>query len=199
VPQAPPPLTNRFLAAVALAAEVHAGRRRLGTQIPYMAHLLIVTGLVLEDGGEEDDAIAALLHDAAEDGGGWPMLERIRDDFGERVAGIVESCSDSLDADDERSWWERKTAYLEHLPTVTDDSALRVALADKVHNARSIVRDYRDEGDELWNRFEGRSADDQLRYYNGLLDFFAGTRPGPLVEDLKRAVAELTDLLERNR
>jgi (p)ppGpp synthase/HD superfamily hydrolase len=196
VQEEPPPLTPRFLAAVALAAEVHAGRRRLGTEIPYMAHLLIVTGLVLEDGGDETDAIAALLHDSAEDGGGHAMLERIRADFGERVAAIVDSCSDSLDPDDERSWRERKAAYLEHLPSVTDDGALRVALADKVHNARSLVRDHRAEGAALWERFEGRSAEDQLAYYNGLLAFFAERRPGPLTEDLKRAVAELMALID---
>jgi len=196
VQEAPPPLTTRFLAAVALAAEVHAGRRRLGTEIPYMAHLLIVTGLVLEDGGDETDAIASMLHDAVEDGGGRPMLERIRSDFGERVATIVEICSDSVDADDERPWRERKAAYLEHLPSVTDDAALRIALADKLHNARSLVRDHRAEGAALWHRFEGRSPGDQLAYYKGLVAFFDERRPGPLTEDLKRAVAELTALID---
>jgi len=93
---APPALTERFLAAVALAQEVHGHQRRTGTEIPYMAHLLVVTGLVLEDGGDEDQAIAAMLHDSVEDDGGRPMLERIARMFGRRVAAIVEGCSDSV-------------------------------------------------------------------------------------------------------
>jgi (p)ppGpp synthase/HD superfamily hydrolase len=173
---------------------VHGGHRRLGTQIPYSAHLLIVAGLVLEDGGDETQAIAALLHDAVEDGGGQAMLQRIREDFGEDVAAIVEACSDSLDAGDARSWRERKAAYLAHLPEVTDEATLRVALADKVHNARSIVRDYRAEGHALWERFTNKTIDDQLWYYRALLEFFSSRHPGPLVEDLRRALAELEDL-----
>jgi (p)ppGpp synthase/HD superfamily hydrolase len=194
VPEASPALTERFLAAVALASEVHPGRR-IGTEIPYMAHLLVVTGLVLEDGGDEIDAIAAMLHDAVEDGGGRPMLERIRAEFGSRVADIVEACSDTLDPDDSRPWRERKAAYVAHLPATTDDSVMRVALADKVHNARSIVRDYRAEGDELWKRFTNKTAQEQLWYYGELLAFFEQRRPGPLVEDLARAVNELAQLM----
>jgi hypothetical protein len=194
---APPPsprLTDRFFAAGALANEVHGGHRRLGTQIPYAAHLLIVAGLVLEDGGDETQAIAALLHDAVEDGGGRHMLERIRRQFGDDVAAIVEACSDSLDPDDTRTWRERKARYLDHLPDLTDDAILRVALADKVHNARSIVRDYRSEGHALWDRFTNKTIDDQLWYYRALLEFFDAGHPGPLVEDLRRALAELEDL-----
>lgn len=191
----PPTLGDRFLAAVSLAAELHSGRR-LGTEIPYMAHLLVVTGLVLEDGGSEDEAIAAMLHDCVEDGGGRPLLRQLAGDFGERVAEIVAACSDSLDPDtDMRGWRERKADYLEHLPEVHDDGVLRVALADKVHNARSIVREYRAEGHALWERFTNKSAADQLWYYDELLSFFSERRPGPLVEDLQRAVDELADLL----
>ena len=192
--EAPPPLTERFVAAFELAARVHGGRR-LGTEIPYMAHLLVVTGLVLEDGGSEDEAIAALLHDSVEDGGGRPLLSRIEREFGARVAMIVAACSDTLEADDQRPWRERKAAYLAHLPSVTDDAVLRVVLADKVHNARSIVRDYRAEGEPLWQRFTNKSAADQLWYYDELLTFFSARRPGPLVEDLQGAVDELADLL----
>jgi (p)ppGpp synthase/HD superfamily hydrolase len=175
-PPPPPILTERFFAAAALANEVHGGHRRLGTQVPYAAHLLIVTGLVLEDGG------------------GRPMLERIRHAFGRDVAAIVEACSDSLDGDDSGTWRQRKEAYLAHLPAVTDDAVLRVALADKVHNARSIVRDYRAEGHALWDRFTNKTLDDQLWYYRALLDFFGERHPGPLVEDLRRALSELEDL-----
>jgi (p)ppGpp synthase/HD superfamily hydrolase len=173
---------------------VHGGQRRLGTQIPYAAHLMIVAGLVLEDGGDETQAIAALLHDAVEDGGGRPMLERIRADFGAEVAAIVEACSDSLDPDDTRSWRERKTSYVAHLPEARDEATLRVTLADKVQNARSIVRDYRAEGHALWDRFTNKTIDDQLWYYRALLEFFSTRHPGPLVEDLRRALAELEDL-----
>jgi (p)ppGpp synthase/HD superfamily hydrolase len=132
--EAPPPprLTERFQAALSLATEVHGGQRRLGTEIPYLAHLLVVTGLVLEDGG------------------GRPLLERIRAEFGDEVAAIVEACSETTEPDDQRSWRERKAAYLAHLPKLNDEGALRVVLADKVHNARSIVRDYRAEGDAMW-------------------------------------------------
>lgn len=193
--QLTPALGARFLAAVELAAELHGGRR-LGTEIPYMAHLLVVTGLVLEDGGSEDEAIAAMLHDSVEDSGGRPLLERLEREFGARVAEIVAACSDSLDPlSDGRSWRERKAAYVAHLPDVYDDGVLRVVLADKVHNSRSIVRDYRAEGDALWQRFTNKSAADQLWYYEELLTFFSARRPGPLVEDLQRAVDELADLL----
>lgn len=194
----PPPLTERFLAAVALASEVHGHTRRTGTQIPYLAHLLVVSGLVIEDGGDEDEAIAAMLHDAVEDGGGRPMLERIARNFGPRVAATVEGCSDNVDGDPTEAWIERKRRYLAHLPDVRDDAILRVALADKVHNARSIVRDYREEGHRLWERFTQKTARDQLWYYGGLLTFFEQRRPGPLTEDLRRAVDELSWLVARD-
>jgi hypothetical protein len=195
----PPALTDRFLAAAALAQEVHGRVRRSGTEVPYLAHLLVVTGLVIEDGGDEDQAIAAMLHDTVEDGGGRPMLERIYRRFGPRVATIVEGCSDTVDLlDASESWIERKRRYLAHLPEIEDDAILRVALADKVHNARSIVRDYREEGRVLWERFVWRTAREQLWYYGGLLAFFEIRRPGPLTEDLLRAVNELTWLAARD-
>ena len=157
---------------------------------------MIVAGLVLEDGGDETQAIAALLHDAVEDGGGRPMLDRIRAEFGMEVAAIVKGCSDSLDGEDARSWRERKTGYVAHLPDVTDEATLRVALADKVHNARSIVRDYRAEGHALWDRFPNKTVNDQLWYYRALVEFFGARHAGPLVEDLRRALAELEELAE---
>ncbi len=190
-----PTLTERFRAAFELASGLHGGRR-LGTEIPYMAHLLVVTGLVLEDGGSETDAIAALLHDSVEDGGGRRLLAQIEHEFGPRVAEIVAACSDTIDPDeDTRAWRERKASYLEHLPAVTDDAVLRVVLADKLHNARSIVRIYRDEGHVLWDRFTNKTADDQLWYYGELLRFFEARLAGPMVEDLGRAVEELRELV----
>lgn len=195
---APPRLTERFLAAVALASELHGGERRSGTEIPYLAHLLVVTGLVVEDGGDEDQAVAAMLHDAVEDGGGRELLARIAAQFGTRVADIVAACSDSLDAGAAEPWIVRKRSYLAHLQGVTDDGVLRVALADKVNNARALVRDYREEGQLLWVRFDGRTPRDQLWYYGSLLDFFERRRPGPLTEDLERAVDELAWLVVRD-
>ncbi len=196
---APPALTQRFLTAVSLAQEVHGGQWRAGTGIPYLAHLLVVTGLVLEDGGDEDQAIAAMLHDAVEDGGGQHVLDRIARTFGPRVAAIVEGCSDTVDGAPTERWIARKRRYLAHLPDVQDDAVLRVALADKVHNARSIVRDFRAEGHVMWERFTQKSAREQLWYYGGLLEFFERWRPGPLTEDLARAVAELAWLVARDQ
>jgi len=187
----PPTLTSRFLEAVELASEVHGEQRRNGTAIPFLAHLLVVAGLVLEDGGDENDTVAAMLHDTVEDGGGRAMLEHITERFGDRVAMIVEACSDTLDPEHEERWIVRKRRYLAHLPQVVDDHVLRVVLADKVHNARSIVRDYREEGDALWERFAERTAQEQVWYYRALLRFFSENRPGPLTEDLRRAVEEL--------
>jgi (p)ppGpp synthase/HD superfamily hydrolase len=198
-PALPPALTGRFLDALALANEVHGRQRRSGTEIPYLAHLLVVTGLVLEDGGDEDAAIAALLHDAVEDGGGRSMLALIASRFGARVADIVAGCSDTLDPHVDRSWIERKRRYLRHLSAVEDDAILRVVLADKVHNARSIVRDYREEGRALWRRFAERTALQQLWYYGSLLRFFEAARPGPLTEDLRRAFDELELLVSLDR
>jgi (p)ppGpp synthase/HD superfamily hydrolase len=194
---APPALTDRFRAAVALAQEVHGRQRRMGTEIPYLAHLLIVTGLVIEDGGDEDQAIAAMLHDCVEDGGGRPMLERIRTEFGPHVAAIVEGCSEAVDSDPSQPWIQRKSRYLAHLSTIDDDSILRVSLADKVHNARSIVRNARRERHLLWSRFIDRSAREELWYCRSLLVLFECRRPRPLTEDLRRAVAELALLVER--
>jgi (p)ppGpp synthase/HD superfamily hydrolase len=193
-----PVISARFVAAVELALEVHGRQRRAGTEIPYMAHLLAVAGLVVEDGGNEDEAIAGMLHDAVEDGGGRPMLERIEAQFGPRVASIVEACSDSIDEADKAPWRERKERYLAHLREVTDDGVLRVSLADKVHNARSLVRDHRREGARLWERFGERTAADQLWYYRALLDFFEERRPGPLTCDLREAVEDLIELVERD-
>ena len=190
-----PRLTARFLAAVAVATETHGEHSRLGTGIPYLAHLLVVSGLVLEDGGNETEAIASMLHDAVEDGGGPPTLERIRAEFGDHVAAIVEACSDSLDPDDARSWRERKEDYVAHLADVTDDATLRVILADKVHNSRSIVRAYRSEGHAAWANFTNRTINDQLWYYRALVEFFSVRRPGPMVEDLRGALAELEQLV----
>src|SRR5215813_1280121 len=151
-------LTDRFDHALLYATHVHGGQVRKGTSIPYVAHLLAVAATVLEYGGDEDLAIAALLHDSAEDQGGTARLEDVRNRFGERVAWIVEACSDSLadTAKGERKahWQQRKQAYIAHLQQA-DEDFLRVSLADKVHNARAILRDLRKPGigEKIWGRF----------------------------------------------
>jgi len=139
-------LTDRFERALVYATQVHGGQLRKGSTTPYIAHLLAVAATVLEYGGDDDLAIAGLLHDSAEDQGGRGRLQDVRNRFGDRVASIVEACSDSLAntaaGEIKPEWRQRKEAYVEHLNRA-DDDVLRVSLADKVHNARSILRDLR--------------------------------------------------------
>jgi GTP pyrophosphokinase len=182
------PLTRRFEEALAYATGVHAGQARTGPSVPYVSHVLAVCALVLEDGGGEDEAIAALLHDAVEDGGGRPRLDDIRRRFGDRVADIVWACSDS-DETPKPPWKERKTRYVAHLREASPE-ARRVSCADKLHNARSILRDYRVHGERLWERFSA-SAEENLWYYRALLEAFRQPDRSPLVAELERVVAEL--------
>ena len=139
-------------------AEIHRDDVRKGNQIPYLAHLLSVAAIVLEHGGSENDAIAALLHDTAEDHGGQ-TIESIRAEFGDYVADVVESCSDTLveDRRDKEPWWDRKVAYLDKLAH-EPQAAVIVSAADKLHNARAVLADYRHLGDELWARFTRKQA-----------------------------------------
>ena len=141
-------LTDRFTRAVDYAREVHAGDTRKGTTIPYLSHLLAVAALVLEHGGSEDQTIAALLHDAAEDHGGHAQLARIRTAFGDHVAALVEACSDSLvdEAAAKEDWWSRKVGYLRRLRGEDPEAAV-VSGADKLHNARAVLGDYRELGE----------------------------------------------------
>jgi (p)ppGpp synthase/HD superfamily hydrolase len=181
---------HRFAEAVGEAARLHAGQERKGTSIPYVAHLLAVAALVLEDGGEEQDAIAAMLHDAAEDAGGERTLASIKDRFGERVEELVRGCSDTTE-EPKPEWLERKRGYLEHLSGTQDEGVLRISLSDKLHNARAILLDYREEGEALWKRFRTASRDDQLWYYRSLADVFLERRPGSHADELDRLVREL--------
>ena len=198
-----PLLGARFARALAFAQTVHNEDLRKGGEIPYLAHLLAVTALVLEDGGNEDEAIAALLHDCAEDHGGVPMLERIESDFGKTVREIVEACSDSLVDEDETKapWRERKERYIAHLAAEDPQAgALRVSNADKLHNARAIMADYELVGDALWERFSTRSAADQLWYYAALRDVFMAKREGSsLATQLDRVVAGLEAALAEDQ
>ncbi len=184
-----PFLSRRFDLALQVASGLHFQQERKGTGTPYVAHLMAVCSLVLEAGGDEDQAIAALLHDAVEDQGGVATLSTIRRLFGDRVANAVESCSDSTASDPEKKlpWLDRKQKYLEHLRHASKD-ALLLAVADKLHNARSILSDYRAVGEDLWLRFNAGKKD-QLRFYDALVQTLRSTTTSPaLVDELEGVV-----------
>jgi len=178
-------LTNRYDDALLYASELHRAQVRKGTPIPYMSHLLSVSALVLKNGGDEDQAIAGLLHDAVEDQGGLPTLEAIRERFGDRVASIVSDCTDSW-AEPKPPWRKRKETYIAALPGKRPESLL-VSLADKTDNARAIMGDYREIGDEVWTRFTGKKEGTRW-YYQSLTEFFSKSYPGPLASELSRTV-----------
>jgi GTP pyrophosphokinase len=183
-------LTPRFREAFLLAAEKHAAQNRKKTTVPYISHLMSVAALVLEAGGDEDQAIAALLHDIVEDCGGHPMLDEVRQRFGDRVAHIVEGCTDSY-TDPKPPWKQRKLDYLAHLAHADDDTRL-VSAADKLHNARTIVTDLRLHGEPVFDRFAG-GREGTLWYYRAVLDLLRD-RPNRLVPELDLVVTELHTL-----
>lgn len=185
------PLTRRFEDALVYATQAHAGQRRKKTAVPYVAHLLAVCALVLEDGGDEDEAIAALLHDVVEDQGGAPRAADVRRRFGDRVADIVVACSDT-DAWPKPPWRPRKEAYVAHVRSAPD-AVRRVSLADKVHNARTILADYRVVGEAVWQRFSA-GGDDQVWYYEALVEALRREAGSRLLDELARVVAELKAL-----
>lgn len=186
-------LTERFEQALIFANRLHATQVRKGDGTPYVSHLLAVSSLVMEAGGDEDVAIAALLHDGPEDQGGHATLALIRERFGDRVAAIVEACSDTFEQP-KPPWEQRKRDYLAHLSQATTDTLL-VSCADKLHNARAILSDYRDCGDELWERFNG-GKQGTLWYYAELINQFDRVaQPPVLLEELRRVVRELESLV----
>jgi (p)ppGpp synthase/HD superfamily hydrolase len=189
--QSSPKLGPRFLRAFVFAAKKHSGQTRKASTIPYIAHLMGVASLVLEAGGNEDLAIAALLHDVVEDCGGAPMLKEIRRRFGKRVATIVEGCTDA-DTDPKPPWRERKEQYLHHLKTADADTRL-VSAADKLNNVRSILSDYRAIGESVWSRFNG-GRKGTLWYYRTLLEIFLGQPRNRITRDFELAVIELESL-----
>lgn len=184
-----PRLTSKFSDALALAAELHGTQTRKGGDIPYIGHLLSVAGLVIEAGGTEAQVIAALLHDAAEDQGGEETLTIIRERFGEEVASIVAACSDTFETP-KPPWRERKEAYLRHLAWA-QPNVLLVSLADKVDNARALLRDFEQHGAELWNRFGVHDPEQHLWYYRSLHETFRPRVDLWLVHELDRVVTEL--------
>jgi GTP pyrophosphokinase len=182
----------RFCEALELAVKLHAAQVRKGSGIPYVAHLLGVTAIALEYGADEDEAIAALLHDAVEDQGGAPTLLEIERRFGPRVAAIVEICTDA-DTVPKPPWRERKEKYIARLQGA-DASVHLVSAADKLHNARSILQDYRLLGETLWERFTaGKSG--ALWYYREVTNVLGRVAPGPLADELERAVAHIERLV----
>jgi (p)ppGpp synthase/HD superfamily hydrolase len=182
-------LTERFDRALVYTARTHRGQRRKGTDTPYIAHLLAVTALVLEDGGDEDQAIAALLHDAVEDQGGLERLAEIREMFGERVAEIVDGLSDAY-GHPKPPWRGRKQRYLEHLRQEERPGVLRVSLADKLHNAHDTLRDLRLHGLKAWGRFKG-GQEGSLWYYRSLLEIFKQRFDSPMVGEFEEVVEDL--------
>ena len=170
--------SHRLVEAFQYAAELHASQRRKGTSIPYISHLMTVAATVIEHGGDEDQAIAALLHDAIEDQpeDGRTRLQ-IRKRFGDRVLALVEACTDA-DTHPKPPWRERKEGYLAHLSEAPPEARL-ISLADKVHNARAILADHREIGDGVWERFTATKGE-TLWYYRALADAFLKLQPGPL-------------------
>jgi (p)ppGpp synthase/HD superfamily hydrolase len=194
-------LSRRFEKALVYVTRIHGKQVRKRTHRPYIGHLLSVASIVIEFDGDEDMAIAALLHDAVEDQGGLPRLQDIGRKFGKKVAHIVDGCTDSY-ATPKLPWIDRKRAYLERIPKETADVRL-VSAADKLSNARETLQDVRAHGVEVFESFAGKK-DGTLWYYQALVEKFREAESSALVEELARVVTELNRLstsrsLERNR
>lgn len=189
-----PKLTSRFESALIYATRLHANQVRKGSDIPYISHLLSVAALVLEDGGSEDEAIAALLHDAIEDQGGAKTREEIRQKFGEKVVSIVDGCTDS-EVIPKPPWKERKQRYIERLRYASPE-VLRVSQADKLHNARSILADWYRGGEAVWNKFKG-GKQGTLWYYRSLLAVYQEAGSSFLSEELERVIAQLEQFTKK--
>lgn len=184
-------LTERYADALQLAWRLHDGQLRKGTSIPYVSHLIAVSSIAMEHGADENEAIAALLHDAVEDAGGLPTLAMIRARFGAEVADIVDGCTDAYE-EPKPAWRSRKEAYLAHLVTATPSVRL-VSNSDKLHNARSILSDLRVHGPALWGRFTA-PKEGTLWYYRSLVQAFASHGRSCLVDELDRTVTEIEGL-----
>ena len=188
-------LTLRFEDALVYAFKKHRNQKRKGSDIPYIAHLLGVANIALLYGANEDEAIAALLHDAVEDQGGHPTLLEIDRRYGETVAAIVDGCTDT-DKFLKPPWRKRKEEYIAHIQGAPV-AVLLVSAADKLDNARSILRDHRQIGEKVWSRFKGKK-EGTLWYYREMVKAFrsakyaaADKRLSPLFDELARVVSEL--------
>lgn len=187
-PPKPPKLGSRLQRAFRYAAKMHDGQTRKQTAVPYLSHLMAVTSLVLEAGGDEEMAIAALLHDVVEDCGGMPRLREIHRMFGARVTTMVEGCTDSF-VNPKLEWIVRKRDYLKKLKHHDHETRL-VSACDKLHNVRTILADYRVEGESIWKRFSG-GREGTLWYYHALSDEFQRRKANRITRELAIAVAEL--------
>ncbi len=183
-----PQLSTRFETALVYATQLHANQVRKGSGVPYISHLLSVAALVLEDGGDEDEAIAALLHDAIEDQGGAKTREEIRQRFGEKVVSIVDGCTED-ETLPKPPWKERKLNYLEKMRLASSEIR-RVALADKLHNARSIVADWEREGEKVWQRFKG-GKEGTLWFYRSFLEIYQQKVSNSFTQELARLISRL--------
>ncbi|MEW6491340.1 MAG: HD domain-containing protein [Cyanobacteriota bacterium] len=185
-------LSERFIEALIFTSQLHANQTRKGSGVPYIAHLMGVASIALEHGANEDEAMAALLHDAIEDQGGEATREEIRRRFGDTVTEIVNGCTDS-DTTPKPPWRQRKEAYIAHIPNASASVRL-VSAADKLYNARSILNDYRLLGDTLWERFHG-GKNGTLWYYRTLVTAFRSLESTPLIDELDRVGSELEELV----
>lgn len=195
-----PFLTGRFPQAFALASEIHATQLRKGTAVPYVAHLMAVAALVLEHGGDEDAAIAALLHDSVEDSfDGAAVAATIRGRFGDRVADVVLACSDAVAVPGQRKapWRERKASYIARLVGEHDSTVLLVSACDKLHNAHTIVADLRTAGPAVWQRFSEKDPAAQVWNFKSLAATYADRIPADLADELNRVIYEMESLAYR--
>jgi (p)ppGpp synthase/HD superfamily hydrolase len=187
------PYGEKFEHTLPYAARLHRDQVRKGTSTPYITHLLAVASIVGENGGTEDEVVAALLHDAPEGQGGGARLNEIRAQFGDEVAEIVDGCTDTYE-NPKPPWRERKERYLAHLANASGSVRL-VSSADKLHNARTVLSDYRLLGEDLWTRFNGKKGG-TLWYYRAIVGTLRGD--GPIVEELDRVVTELESISGRS-
>lgn len=186
------PAMTRFPDALAYAAALHANQRRKASGEPYVAHLLAVAAIVLENGGDEDEAIAALLHDALEDQGHATSREELESRFGPRVARIVAACSDASGEGPKPPWRQRKEAFLASLDGA-DASVRLVVAADKLHNVRSLLREHARHGENLWRHFHGGRGG-TLWYYRAVTDALHRAGPTGALDELEQAVCQLESL-----
>ena len=192
---ASPRLTPKFIEALGYAARKHAMQTRKASEVPYLGHLLSVAGLVIEADGTETQAIAALLHDAAEDQGGERTLAEIDEKFGAGVASIVAECSDTFETP-KPPWHARKERYIDHLRVASEDAVL-VSLADKLDNARAILRDFRALENEVWQRFSVQDPQLHLWYYRSLLEVFGQRTHSWMVGELRDVIDTLEQAVNR--
>ena len=183
--------SDKFTNALSFTATLHNGQLRKGTQIPYISHLLSVSVIVMRNGGDEEQVIAALLHDSVEDQGGITLLSDIESKFGARVAKIVRQCSDSFEKP-KPPWDQRKKAYVASIAHKSDDAIL-ISMADKADNAHTILNNYRKIGEKLWELFRG-GREGTLWYYRACVDAFGNRSNSDLYQELADLVSQIEDI-----